>query len=553
MQTILQGWRPYAILTLLCALLYLPGLAAVPPLDRDESRFIQASRQMMVTDDYVTIWFQDEPRHKKPVGIHWLQAASVETLSDPHSTAVWPYRLVSVLGAVLAVIGTFYFGAALFDRRVAFAAAGILGASLILVTEAHQAKTDAMLLACAVATQGVFARLYLQARGGGVAVPGWNVVLFWLALGWAVMVKGPVVPVVVLLTMLTLAVADRSVSWLHGLRPVMGMPLALAVFLPWYLAVGEATDGGFLAEAVGKDLLPKLLAGQESHGAPPGYYLLLAAVTFWPGSLFLWPSLWRGWRQRTQPALRFLLAWVVPAWILFELVPTKLPHYTLPIYPALALMVAAALFAVRDGTWDMLAGRGARAWYALWAVVGVTLAVAAVVLPMHYGDGFKALSLPTAVAALAAAAVPLWLAWRRRFLNAMAAGVAAAALTYGGVFAFVLPSLTDLAVSPRLTAAYEAASPPGRPFPLVSTGYSEPSLVFLAGTETRLASPEEAATYAADNPGALVAVESRQQQRFLEVLAARPEVVVTPVDRVQGFNYSRGREVDITLYRSGQP
>lgn len=77
--------------------------------------------------------------------------------------------------------------------------------------------------------------------------------------------------------------------------------------------------------------------------------------------------------------------------------------------------------------------------------------------------------------------------------------------------------------------------------------------MFLAGTETRLASPEEAATYAADNPGALVAVESRQQQRFLEVLAARPEVVVTPVDRVQGFNYSRGREVDITLYRSGQP
>ncbi|GAA0582355.1 glycosyltransferase family 39 protein [Caenispirillum bisanense] len=551
MQTILQGWRPYAILTLLCALLYLPGLAAVPPLDRDESRFVQASRQMMVTDDYVTIWFQDEPRHKKPVGIHWLQSASVEAFSDPHSTAVWPYRLVSVLGAVLAVIGTFYFGAALFDRRVAFAAAGILGASLILVTEAHQAKTDAMLLACAVAAQGVFARLYLQSRGGGVAVPGWNVVLFWLAIGWAVMVKGPVVPVVVLLTMLALAVADRSVSWLHGLRPVMGMPLALAVFLPWYLAVGEATDGGFLAEAVGKDLLPKLLAGQESHGAPPGYYLLLATVTFWPGSLFLWPSLWRSWRQRTQPALRFLLAWLVPAWLMFELVPTKLPHYTLPTYPALALMVAAALFAVRDGTWDMLARRGARAWYAVWAVVGVALAVAAVVLPVHYGDGFNALSLPVAAAALAAAAVPLWLAWRRRFLNAMAAGVAAAALTYGGVFAFVLPSLTDLAVSPRLAAAYEAASAPGRPFPLVSTGYSEPSLVFLAGTETRLASPEEAATYVADNPGALAAVESRQQQRFLEVLAERPEVAVTPVDRVQGFNYSRGREVDIILYRSG--
>lgn len=551
MQKILQGWRPYAILTLLCALLYVPGIASVPPLDRDESRFVQASRQMMVTDDYVTIWFQDEPRHKKPVGIHWLQAAVVDTLSHPQATEVWPYRLVSVFGAVLAVLGTFYFGSALLDRRVAFAGAAVLGASLILVTEAHQAKTDAMLLACAVAAQGVFGRLYMQSRGGK-AVPSWNVILFWLALGWAVMVKGPVVPVVVLLTMIPLAVADRSISWLHGLRPVMGIPLALAVFLPWYLAVDQATDGGFLSEAVGKDLLPKLLAGQESHGAPPGYYLLLALVTFWPGSLFLWPSLWRGWKERANAPYRFLLAWIIPAWILFELVPTKLPHYTLPLYPALALLVAATLFAVRDGTYEMLSRRPARTWYAVWTVVGLALAAASVVLPIIHGEGFTGWSVPVAAAAVAAAVVPVVLAWRRRFLGAMAAGIGFAGLTYIGVFTTILPSMTDFAVSPRLVAAYDAAAP-GRPFPLISTGYTEPSLVFLAGTETRLASPEEAATYLADNPGAVAAVESRQQERFMATLAARPEVAVTPVDSVQGFNYSRGREVDITLYRSEAP
>lgn len=551
MQKILQGWRPYAILTLLCALLYVPGIASVPPLDRDESRFVQASRQMMVTDDYVTIWFQDEPRHKKPVGIHWLQSAVVDTLSHPQATEVWPYRLVSVFGAVLAVLGTFYFGSALLDRRVAFAGAAVLGASLILVTEAHQAKTDAMLLACAVAAQGVFGRLYMQSRGGK-AVPSWNVILFWLALGWAVMVKGPVVPVVVLLTMIPLAVADRSISWLHGLRPVMGIPLALAVFLPWYLAVDQATDGGFLSEAVGKDLLPKLLAGQESHGAPPGYYLLLALVTFWPGSLFLWPSLWRGWKERANAPYRFLLAWIIPAWIMFELVPTKLPHYTLPLYPALALLVAAALFAVRDGTYEMLSRRPARTWYAVWTVVGLALAAASIILPILHGDGFTGWSVPVAAAAVAAAVVPVVLAWRRRFLGAMAVAIGFAGLTYIGVFTTILPSMTDFAVSPRLVAAYDAAAP-GRPHPLVSTGYTEPSLVFLAGTETVLASPEEAATYLADNPGAVAAVESRQQERFMATLAARPEVAVTPVDSVQGFNYSRGREVDITLYRSETP
>src|SRR5215471_21367063 len=79
-----QGWvgegtrfRPYAMLCLLCFILYAPGLAAIPPLDRDEARFAQATRQMLETHDFTRIRFQDEGRNKKPVGIHWLQAATV--------------------------------------------------------------------------------------------------------------------------------------------------------------------------------------------------------------------------------------------------------------------------------------------------------------------------------------------------------------------------------------------------------------------------------------------------------------------------------------------
>jgi 4-amino-4-deoxy-L-arabinose transferase-like glycosyltransferase len=64
------GTRVYAILTLLCALLYLPGLTSIPPTDRDEARFMQATKQMIETGDYINIHFQDEPRNKKPAGIH---------------------------------------------------------------------------------------------------------------------------------------------------------------------------------------------------------------------------------------------------------------------------------------------------------------------------------------------------------------------------------------------------------------------------------------------------------------------------------------------------
>jgi 4-amino-4-deoxy-L-arabinose transferase-like glycosyltransferase len=74
----------------------------VPALDRDESRFAQATVQMLETGDFTNINFQDDPRHKKPVGIHWLQAASVSLLSSPEARAIWAYRIPSLLAAMLA-------------------------------------------------------------------------------------------------------------------------------------------------------------------------------------------------------------------------------------------------------------------------------------------------------------------------------------------------------------------------------------------------------------------------------------------------------------------
>src|SRR5579883_1350313 len=149
------GWRPWALLILLCLGLYLPGIAALPVLDRDEARFAQATRQMLESGDFLRIRFQDEARNEKPVGIYWLQAASVAVLSDAESAAIWPYRLPSLVGASIAVLLTFVLGSALVGRRAALLGAALLGSALGVVAEAHLAKTDAVLLATVVAAQGV--------------------------------------------------------------------------------------------------------------------------------------------------------------------------------------------------------------------------------------------------------------------------------------------------------------------------------------------------------------------------------------------------------------
>src|SRR5689334_9812104 len=93
------GIRSYILLSVLCLVLFAPGLGLLPPMDRDEARYMQATKQMIESADYTDIRFQDEPRSKKPIGIYWMQAAAVKALSADALTRTWPYRLPSALAA----------------------------------------------------------------------------------------------------------------------------------------------------------------------------------------------------------------------------------------------------------------------------------------------------------------------------------------------------------------------------------------------------------------------------------------------------------------------
>src|SRR3954468_22839974 len=279
----LIGVRPYLLLAGLCLLLYLPGINAIPPLDRDEARFAQATRQMLETGDFLRIRFQDEARNKKPAGIYWLQAGAVRLFSTPESSAIWPYRLPSLIGGTLAVLLTFAFGTGLLHsgsdppsaRRTAFFAAVLLASCVGLMTEAHIAKTDAVLLATVVAGQGALGLAYLRARAGA-PVSGWIAAAFWLGPAGAMLVKGPAGPMLAIVTAAALSIADRDWRWLRGLRPVAGFVFVAAALAPWLIAIERASEGRFLADSLGQDLAMKLIGPQESHGAPPFAYLLLS-------------------------------------------------------------------------------------------------------------------------------------------------------------------------------------------------------------------------------------------------------------------------------------
>ncbi|MEM8786437.1 MAG: glycosyltransferase family 39 protein, partial [Pseudomonadota bacterium] len=509
--------HPRAALLVLCLALFLPGLTTLPPLDRDESRFAQASKQMVEENTYIAIHFQDDYRNKKPVGIHWLQAGSVHLFGSDKHNEIWTYRLPSVLGAILAVWFMFWVGRLMFDPETGLIAAGFLAATVSLIAEANISKTDAVLLATVIAAQGFMIKAYLAARRPELEFGFWSAMGFWLALSVGLLIKGPIQPLVVLLTMGGMLAFGGDRRWLASLRPLRGLALLLVLTLPWGIAVYFATEGTFYREAVGIDLWKKLYRAMEGHWGIPGYYASLINVTFWPGTLFLIPAFVYAIRQRRQTEMTILLSWAILPFLLFEIVVTKLPHYSMPTYPAYALMAAALITgAAREPSGlaaKIASGLAGRIAIGLFVLVGGALSLCVVVLPFFYGPGLVAHLVPFAALATLAVLGTAYIAWRADFLKAAGAALATAVILYIALLEVAAPHLHKIDVS-RTMAGLVAKHTDGTA-PVASSGYREPSFVFLMGTETRLANPDGAADLLASDPRAVAFIEKRNEPAFL--------------------------------------
>ncbi|MFN0263737.1 ArnT family glycosyltransferase [Tepidamorphus sp. 3E244] len=525
-------------LTLACSL---PGFFTLQPMDRDEARFAQATKQMVETGDFIDIRLQDEPRYKKPAGIHWMQAAAVFASGQGADAPIWAYRVPSLLGAVAIVLLTYWAGLGLFDARTSVLGAMLMAMILLLGVEARLAKTDAVLTATIIASMGVLARLD-QWRGGGV--PTRLPVIFWGAAALGIMVKGPIWLMVVGLAALARSLTRRSLDWLKPIRPVSGIAVLVAVVAPWLIAINIVSDGQFLRMALGQDLLGKVATGQESHGAPPGTYVAAFLVTSWPMAAPFLLALGWIWKNNATPPVTFLLCWIVPSWTVFELVATKLPHYVLPIYPAMALLAAAAIM-----SGGLLTGRW---WTRLLAALGAAALIygPAVAIGLYiFAEGtLPLLAIAASLVSLVIGVFAVRAAWGERIRDVVILTALAAPFFYVSIYEGALARMQMPKVSERIVEMASFAMP-CEPIRLVATGYEEASLVFLAGTETRWASPDEAVRHIAAPGCHAAAIEGRYVPAF-RTAAIAADVKVEELGVVDGFNIGNGRIVRIVLFRS---
>jgi len=520
-----------AVLIVAALLAFLPGFFQLPPLDRDEPRYAQATSQMRETGNYLDIRFQDQPRHLQPAGTYWLQSLAVELSGYGAKAPIWVYRIPSLLGAITSVVLTYWVALAITSPAGAFIAALFMTASILLGFEARIAKTDAMLLACTLGAMGFLARAYLAK-----AVTTAGAMLFWTAMAAGVLIKGPLIVLVIGSTALALCAWDRSAAWLKALRPGTGIFLFLLLILPWFIAIGVMSEGKFFQTAVGKSFLGKVTTGEQGHGAPPGYYLLLFSVTFFPAAGVAALALPWTWRNRVARPVRFCLAWIVPTWVVFELVVTKLPHYVLPTYPAIAILTAMAVLAGK---------RPSRAYFAVILLAFTVYAALGHVLLYLSEASFSPAAAVVSAAGVAAAAWGFGFLHERPVSFAMAIALPAIVLHFAA-YGLILPKLNNVWMAPRLADAIKRNAACAAPA-VAAVGYHEPSLVFLVGTKTLLAGESQGADFLAAGGCRVVLVADRNEAEFRTALARHNRAPVLR-ERVDGINMGRVRRESIGIY-----
>ena len=348
--------RHAVVLVGVCVLTFFVGLGRPALTDSDEAFYAESAREMLDRGDWLTPYFNGQPRFDKPVLYYWLVAATYAAAGPSPGAARFPAGLAGV-GLVLV---TFFCARRWYDGPTALLA-GLIGAtSAGVIAMARQALPDLPL--AFFVTLAVWAAL-VALLDDPIRSPGPRQRRAWLfvaalAAGGAFLVKGPVGPALVALVVLPLGALDW---WRHGVRrrvTAVDLGLAATLFLlvaaPWYAAMTVEHGVGYLDRFFLAENLERFASDRYNAPRPTWYYLPIVAGGLLPWSPFmlLWlPAVRQSWRRRIldERVLR-LAIWAAAPLAFYTLSVGKQPRYILPLLAPLAILLARAVTQALGGT-----------------------------------------------------------------------------------------------------------------------------------------------------------------------------------------------------------
>lgn len=364
-----RRWIFPLLLLVLCATLFFWRLGITPLDDFDEAYYAEGAREMLERGDLGTPYYNGRPFLLKPILIYWLIAAAFRIFGTTEFAA----RSVSAFFATLIVLLTYCFAGRTIGRRAGLLAGVALALCYMWIDTGREAMID-MPLTAALAS-AMF--LFFTASNSKPPTATWRFLAAYPLLGVALLAKGPAATGVVLAGLLAFLLASgRLRTFLRQAHLLPGLALLLAVAAPWYvyesLHQPEFVRTFLIQEHFGH------LQGELARDEPWYGHLKNLFVGFYPWALFLPAALASAFRQSDRGhVLRFAAWWALAVVAAFSLAGAKLPHYLVPAFPPMAILVAAwfeAWFERRaDGpAWSALA-------FGLLAAIGLALAAAAAV------------------------------------------------------------------------------------------------------------------------------------------------------------------------------
>jgi 4-amino-4-deoxy-L-arabinose transferase-like glycosyltransferase len=338
--------RPQRAILILSLALLLAGNWILPLTDRDETRFAEASREMIQRHDFVVPWFNGAWRFDKPVLIYWCQIASYEILGENNFAARLPSVLFTTATALLLVRWGKKISAPhlIEGNKIGFLAGAIFIAGLHIAIIGRIATADMAMVF--FFTLAAWSGWELTRPENPTRKIHW--LIFYGALAVGFLAKGPVADLP--LAGLFLARALRKNSFrLPLLETVAGIIFTTALALLWGIPALRQTHGQFFAVGLGEHVVFRSVGVIDNHGLKGifGFILLLPLyfvtffISFFPWSTRVPSALKKWWPEKSRDDLGwYLLVQAAIVFGVFSLVRTKLPHYTIPAFPLLSLWFA---------------------------------------------------------------------------------------------------------------------------------------------------------------------------------------------------------------------
>ena len=533
---------------LLAIISFFSTINILPPLDRDEARYIQSTVQMIESGDFFNINFLDNPRLKKPPGIYWLQAfssVSVKNLFLLEKPPLWSFRLPSAIAASLSILLVYLLGNIIFGRLQGIIAALLFLSVPIVIIEANIAKTDSVLSCITLAIIYLLAKVIFF-KNNEKNLSSLYIYLGWLLLGFSFLIKGPITFIIIFLLLMSFKIIERDFV-LSSIKPIYGLILFTIICAPWFIFIFTGNNADYMIGDIKKDFLEKIYSVQESHGAPPGAYIISLFISAWPLAIFLLPTVVWSYLNRKEKSIKFLLCYILPSWIVFELIPTKLLHYLLPLIPGLTLLTAAMIVeSIKNNNFLMEFNKRILNIYTFFPIIGIgTIIIVIGYLGIEFGIGF---SKEVILIILIFLLIGIFAIYNFYYLNYLRAFFIASIGTILAINLFMLfvPNQTQkIWISERI---YEEIENKNLNHSSILFGYSEPSLVYRLGSKTKIArNTIDVIDFIKNHKVDYIIIENQYLDEF-KILSKENNINFKNISKsISGFNYSKGKNVEIYI------